>query len=257
MSKTKLPPTSEEKAALSREKSAEEETTKAPQKKTPQEEEEENIHKENTSKHENRAELRGTLQDINMNTFYRENVLLVEYKSLQKYSPTGVYVLPAEDTLHVWHGVIFVRQGLYRGGIFKFIIYMPDDFPDSCPFVKFTSNIFHPQFDDSGRLDVLKAFPSWKRGRDRIWHVLAYMKQTFYKIEVESPANLQAADLFTNNFEVFSASVKACVLESIDNQYVFHRGSSLRFFPWKSEIHETARKQIFSVSKKRENFSSI
>lgn len=40
----------------------------------------------------------------------------------------------------VWFGVIFIRSGLYQDGVFKFTIYIPDNYPDgdcpvSCEFV--------------------------------------------------------------------------------------------------------------------------
>ena len=66
----------------------------------------------------------------------------------------GIYVLPSTDSLFTWHGVIFVRcallahglscarrcsshqfrclvlrSGLYREGVFKFVIRFPDNFP--------------------------------------------------------------------------------------------------------------------------------
>lgn len=37
-----------------------------------------------------------------------------------KLAPSGVYLLPSNDDLHVFFGVIFLRQGLYKNGIFKF-----------------------------------------------------------------------------------------------------------------------------------------
>lgn len=34
----------------------------------------------------------------------------------------------------VWFGVQFVRQGIYQGGIFRFTITLPQNFPDAeCP----------------------------------------------------------------------------------------------------------------------------
>jgi ubiquitin-protein ligase len=34
----------------------------------------------------------------------------------------------------VWFGVLFVRQGLYQGGIFRFCVHIPEAFPDGgCP----------------------------------------------------------------------------------------------------------------------------
>lgn len=34
----------------------------------------------------------------------------------------------------VWFGVIFIRNGLYQDGVFKFTVYIPDNYPDGdCP----------------------------------------------------------------------------------------------------------------------------
>lgn len=34
----------------------------------------------------------------------------------------------------MWFGVIFIRSGLYEDGVFKFTIYIPDNYPDGeCP----------------------------------------------------------------------------------------------------------------------------
>ena len=34
----------------------------------------------------------------------------------------------------VWHGVLFIRQGMYQEGIFRFILTIPENFPDGdCP----------------------------------------------------------------------------------------------------------------------------
>lgn len=36
--------------------------------------------------------------------------------------------------LAVWFGVIFIRHGLYQDGVFKFTVYIPDNYPDGeCP----------------------------------------------------------------------------------------------------------------------------
>ena len=34
----------------------------------------------------------------------------------------------------VWFGMLFIRQGLYQEGVFRFSIHIPDNFPDGdCP----------------------------------------------------------------------------------------------------------------------------
>lgn len=35
--------------------------------------------------------------------------------------------------LSVWFGVQFVKQGIYQGGVFRFTISLPQNFPDGCP----------------------------------------------------------------------------------------------------------------------------
>ena len=48
------------------------------------------------------------------------NCLETEFKLLQKFHLSGVIVVPHLNDIKVWDGTIFVRQGLYKGGIFKF-----------------------------------------------------------------------------------------------------------------------------------------
>lgn len=41
------------------------------------------------------------------------------------------------STLSVWFGVIFIRMGSYQDGIFKFVMKIPENFPDGdCPVSK-------------------------------------------------------------------------------------------------------------------------
>ena len=46
------------------------------------------------------------------------NWLETEYKLLRKFHLSGVVVLPHLDNISIWDGVLFIRQGLYKGGIF-------------------------------------------------------------------------------------------------------------------------------------------
>ena len=52
--------------------------------------------------------------------------LMIEYKHLRQHVPGGIYVLPSFDHSRIWFGVIFIHQGLYRNGIFKFTINLPE-----------------------------------------------------------------------------------------------------------------------------------
>lgn len=87
--------------------------------------------------------------------------LLLEYKSLQQYSPVGVYMLPQLNNIRVWQGVIFVRQGIYKGGVFRFKIEIPENYPNIRPAVFFHTYVFHPLIHpDTGELAIGPQFPT-------------------------------------------------------------------------------------------------
>jgi ubiquitin-protein ligase len=85
------------------------------------------------------------LQSIFASPELAENLLhktlLIEFKHLQKFCPSGVYILPQFDNISIWHGVVFVRDGYYKNGIFKFKIKISNKYPNVEPQVIFFKNI--------------------------------------------------------------------------------------------------------------------
>ncbi|CBY20184.1 unnamed protein product [Oikopleura dioica] len=146
--------------------------------------------------------------------FLVEYELLSEYQLLQKNGPhTGVYIVPSAKSTLIWFGVIFVRSGYYSGAVFKFRIHIPHDFPhnEKPPFVAFDPPIFHPLVDQrTGELEFNKFIPKWKRHKDRIWHVVPWMRRIFLKIETENAANQEASDLYRTDLEQFRTKVNIC-----------------------------------------------
>jgi ubiquitin-protein ligase len=75
-------------------------------------------------------------------------------QQLGKHQIQNVYVVPsansslskrlvfikhfycATKTYLVWYGVIFLHQGIYEGGIFRFTLFLPDNFPNESPVFK-------------------------------------------------------------------------------------------------------------------------
>ncbi|XP_039208339.1 AKT-interacting protein isoform X3 [Crotalus tigris] len=131
--------------------------------------------------------------------FYLEYSLLAEYTLVVKQKLPGVYVQPSYQSALMWFGVIFIRHGLYQDGVFKFTIYIPDNYPDGdCPRLIFDLPIFHPLVDPvSGELDVKRAFAKWRRNHNHIWQILMYARRVFYKIDTTSPLNPESAVLFS------------------------------------------------------------
>jgi len=171
--------------------------------------------------------------------FYRKYLLIIEYKHLPARVPSGVYVVPSFTTLNVWYGVIFLRQGLYRRGIFKFIMTIPETYPDNPPTINFFSRVYHPQVRmDTGALNLESAFPSWTPHKNQLGHVLVYLKRMFYKPEAANAYNTEAAILWTTRISAFKEEADKCVEESLQNVYVNPENSSLCFTEWNSDLQQ-------------------
>lgn len=116
----------------------------------------------------------------------RDFKLAVEYKYLIDNAPGGVYIMPQQDNIRLYHGVIFVRKGMYRDGIFRFTMELPEEYNsvDAYPKVTFIPPVFHPLIHPkTGRIN-LRADKNMRNG----WHpekhflvtVLVYVKRLFY-----------------------------------------------------------------------------
>eukprot|EP00164_Ancoracysta_twista_P002144 GFYU01002832.1.p1 GENE.GFYU01002832.1~~GFYU01002832.1.p1 ORF type:complete len:264 (+),score=34.81 GFYU01002832.1:181-972(+) len=171
--------------------------------------------------------------------YYRDYSILIEYKHLKHHAPGGIYVLPSFDSLFEWYGVIFIRQGLYRGGIFKFLLSIPEDYPNSRPSVQFFSKVYHPLIDHQGNLDLSSQFATWTPRKDYILHILAFIKKIFYHIDtcLESPINKEAADLYYKKREEFISRVEPCVKDSQNRVYDNPSRSSMLFSDY-NEKHQ-------------------
>lgn len=148
--------------------------------------------------------------------------LAIEFKYLMKHAPVGVYLLPEFDNIRVLHGVIFVRRGLYRDGIFRFRVDLPMQYNDinTHPLITFTPPIFNPLVDlSTGRLELSadEALREWHPERHFIVTAITFLKKAFYTKSFESFAkcpNSEAKALFQHDQDEFLLRVAACVTES-------------------------------------------
>ena len=79
----------------------------------------------------------------------REIKLAIEFKYMMKHAPGGVYLMPCLDDNHELHGVIFLRRGLYRNGVFRFKVNLPRAYNsfNTHPQITFTPPLFNPLVD--------------------------------------------------------------------------------------------------------------
>ncbi|VDO20710.1 unnamed protein product [Haemonchus placei] len=130
----------------------------------------------------------------------------------------GMYIVPSAEDQFRWFGLLFVRRGVFGGGIFRFNVKIPYDFPNttSLPVVKFDLFIFHPNIDPFHRRpDLSRYFPEgWKKDKHHIQNVLLVVQRLFFSFDFEpdSCANPSAAITWREDKE--KSMAKTCVNQS-------------------------------------------
>lgn len=173
----------------------------------------------------------------------REPMLRLEYKKLCKKMIPGMYIMPqlnprdpeekeSDETSPFvadftrWHGVLFLRRGFYRGGIFKFLIDIPFRYPDQLPTITFRNKIFHVLVDPkTNRLDLSPRFRVPRENKFFLSHVCEYIKDVFFFPALWRDAReLNHAFKMWNDFleginEQFLESVKETCKLSVEQVY--------------------------------------
>ncbi|XP_015172700.1 PREDICTED: AKT-interacting protein-like [Polistes dominula] len=193
-----------------------------------------------------------TLTNKNYAVFLQEYNILSEYNILRTQDLKGVYVIPSAQNSLVWFGVQFIRQGIYQGGVFRFTLTLPENFPDGgCPKVVFQTHVFHPLINpETGELCTTWGFIEWKRN-NRVWQLLQYVTKILTKIDTRmTPLNQEASILLQNNFDQFGERAKECVRESLNEVYnppAFEDPHYITFSPYIPELHDPVKQQIYEL----------
>jgi len=183
--------------------------------------------------------------------YFLEYSLMAEFQLLQQQRLPGIYCIPAYSSPLTWYGVLFIRQGPYQGGVFRFQVSLPENYPDGdCPSVVFDAPVFHPHVDpDTNQLNVKQGFHKWKRNGNHIWQLLLYTRRVFYKVEVTNPelaVNKEAARLWQEDGEKYQCLAKDCVKEWEERTYSQTSDDPhfIRFQEFDSSLHEGARQEL-------------
>nr|KIR87734.1 hypothetical protein I308_01761 [Cryptococcus tetragattii IND107] len=111
-----------------------------------------------------------------------------EYASLRAPNgcPKGIFLVPTEETLLKWHGVLFLHCGPYSGSILRFTLGFPSNYPQSGPTVRFNSDVFHPLVDAKSkiwhpRVNKMK----WRQKVDHISRLLHDLKNSFSPVTLD------------------------------------------------------------------------
>jgi len=198
-----------------------------------------------SSRHSHRRRHNFRRRTITSSSFYnlqeereqalRDYKVTIEYKHLKSHAPGGVYLIPSMGSLREFHGIIFVRRGLYTNGIFKFKLTLPPKYNDvnMWPQITFFSRVYNPYVNEkTGELDVQSAYPTWDPSRHYLVTILTYLKKIFYSktfLEDTQHVNNDAKELSKKDPNSYKKKVERCVHESQKNVYINDGNSTAKF----------------------------
>ncbi|ELT87326.1 hypothetical protein CAPTEDRAFT_21008 [Capitella teleta] len=195
-------------------------------------------------------------------TFLTEYSLMAEYNLLMKKKLPGVYAIPSYKSPLVWFGVLFIRQGLYQEGVFKFTVYIPENYPDGeCPRLIFDQCVYNPSVHpQTGELDVAKTYPKWRKGVNHLWEVLLLARRVFHKIETKDATNTDAAALYDSDLPKFREKVAETInlcKEKIYDPPLMEDPHAIRFSSWEPEVHEESRRKMLTPKERSLSCSGL
>jgi len=196
---------------------------------------------------------------ISLTPIMREAFLTKEFSAVanQEEKLSGLYMIPAAQICDLWFGVLFVHAGSspYQGGVFRFTVRFPNDFPTSTtlPIVTFQPPVFHPSIHHTrGLFDLKRHFKhGWNQQQGhQIWQILKIVRSSFYKVEPTSCVNKQAHDLLENDPVQFNQRGQKEVESSLKRLYdecpaEYNRDAHwMKFSPYDGTIHDAYRRKV-------------
>lgn len=138
--------------------------------------------------------------------------LIREYKKLLEENSKVCTVAIDPTNILKWNASIFGPDGTdWEGAVFRLSLEFHIDYPHSAPAVEFTGQIpFHPNVYSTGKicLDLLQH--NWSSAYT-VSSILTALQALLVDPNPASPANNEAAVLFTNKPSEYSRRVRNCV----------------------------------------------
>ncbi|KAL1130007.1 hypothetical protein AAG570_012950 [Ranatra chinensis] len=104
----------------------------------------------------------------------------------------------------------------YYEGTFRFQMDFDENYPNTPPKMKFLTTVFHPNVYSTGEICVDLLGSGWSSIHD-VLSLLISIQSLLTDPNPDSPANIEAANLYINNRKEFDKRVCKCVLDSYCN----------------------------------------
>mmetsp|Transcript_41356 Transcript_41356/g.81094 ORF Transcript_41356/g.81094 Transcript_41356/m.81094 type:complete len:271 (-) Transcript_41356:261-1073(-) len=151
--------------------------------------------------------------------------VLQELKALATLPVIGVYVAPFPDNMLELAGVVFVTEGHFKTGVFRFTISIPCSYPSTAPTISFSNPVYHPlvSLPPAQNLDTSVMFSQWNSKQHNLRSVLGYVKDIFTETgyweerpsAVNRPVNSEAQQKWVHKRAEFIRLCKQCAADSV------------------------------------------
>nr|XP_057939888.1 ubiquitin-conjugating enzyme E2 T-like isoform X2 [Doryrhamphus excisus] len=147
----------------------------------------------------------------------RASRLKRELQMLSTEPPPGITCWQTEERIDDLRAQIVGGAGTpYEGGIFSLEVKVPERYPFEPPKMRFTTPIYHPNIDSSGRIchDALKPPPkgAWKPSLN-ISTVLTSIQLLMAEPNPDDPLMADIASEFRHNKQLFMQKARKCTEE--------------------------------------------
>jgi len=137
---------------------------------------------------------------------------------LEKYCPIDLFIIldynqeKKVENLFLWHGQLFIKEGVYTGLKLSFKIIFTNNYPNIPPDVIFNENIFHPLIKtNDNQLDVKYLFPNWTPGKNCVINIIYKIKDIFLNpkyFSVIDSFNEESGKMFCDDYIKFESKIK-------------------------------------------------
>jgi ubiquitin-conjugating enzyme E2 A len=147
-----------------------------------------------------------------MNGANLQRRLLKEYKKVQEDKNKSFTATIDPGNITKWTAAVFGPEGTeWEGGVFRLAVSFPDDYPIHAPEVRFVAPYpFHPNVYANGKICIDILQHNWSAAYE-LASVLTSVQALLIDPNPQSPANNEAAVLFTENRAEYNRRVKRCV----------------------------------------------
>jgi ubiquitin-conjugating enzyme E2 A len=143
--------------------------------------------------------------------------LLSDLKAISQEPPDGCSASPqSEDNLYVWSATVFgPDETPWEGGVFSLRITFGEQYPEKPPRVRFTSEMFHPNVYSDGTLCMDIIQDAWSPCHS-VCTLLTSIQSLLCDPNPASPANPEAAKLFTDDSIAYARKVRRLAQKSVE-----------------------------------------